>query len=854
MARTTEQLLEDILQQLKTSGGGSRGDGGARSRTSGADDQNQKEKEHQNFITKKLDEKLKKQADYMGIVQKIAKEEEKIVKLKSENNQQETINDRLVQNLLKLETLRRNRNMRMNAEQKKAYRAQLEALKDENKKLLDQEKVLERISELNNQKLDIERKFNEENKKALKRAEILEKIKKSKKLEGLKDYMKDMRDDLLGFRGGVIGFLKKAVDLAFEQDSAMSKLSANYAFTRKESERFKVNMGQAALSTTLIGVTAIDLAKSQAAYTDELGRSVMLSREGLISMAEMGVATSLGAEGASKMAAEMELFGYGVVDSSKSIEGLMLSSKRMGLSSSAMAKKFQENLKVANSYTFKNGIEGVKSMTMFSTKFRINMQSIASLADKIATPEGAIETAANLQVLGGAFSSLADPMTLLNQGINDMEGLTKTYEKMLDGVAKIDKETGEVTIGGYDRIRLKAASEALGVSLEEMMSTARTKAKRKAIEADFNLNPVLKGNDEAMDIVASLAQFDQKNKEYKVTIGGKAIPIASLSKENIDALQPKDDSLNLRTVAENTLGLKDTIQNGFNMIAQVISDEILPLLSDITEVVMKGFRAVSNIIGKDGVDPFGGIGKGIKGLKIGGKLASAGAKTLLTSGGKAGLKAGLKSVPVLGTAISLGFAIKDAFEGDWAGTGMQLGSAAASLFPGIGTGLSVAIDLADAARELKMGPFDNANDLLIPSKGRPIKLNSADDVLAMKPNGAVMKAINPLSQVYNSNTNITQPLSPSTNVSKTFRSANPGYSNVTQSGRNSNTNVGGTISLNLQGSINLNGGTNSTKISATELVKDKNFVRELTRIITSQMNRDENGSKFAGGLNNNSFI
>ena len=110
----------------------------------------------------------------------------------------------------------------------------------------------------------------------------------------------------------------------------------------------------------------------------------------------------------------------------------------------------------------------------------------------------------------------------------------------------------------------------MGVSFDEMMETVRTKAKRKAIEADLEINPQLKGDEQSKDLVASLAQFNQKDHVYEIEIGGKTKSIASLSKEDIEKLRPVDTDLNVNTIAQNTLGLTDLLRNSFDMLLRTM--------------------------------------------------------------------------------------------------------------------------------------------------------------------------------------------------------------------------------------------------------------------------------------------
>ena len=566
------------------------------------------------------------------------------------------------------------------------------------------------------------------------------------------------------------------------------------------------------------------------------------------------------------MAASMEEFGFGAERSVDLIEKLMLRSKSVGVSNSVSATKFKENLKIANSYTFKNGLKGVADMTAYSTKFRINMQSISSFADKISNPEGAIQTAASLQVLGGAFANLADPMNLLNQGITDMEGLTKTYSSMLDGIAQIDKKTGEININGYDRLRLKAAAEATNINFDEMMTVARTKAKYNAIESTFKLNPIINTSDEeTKQIIASLAQYEE-GKGFQINIGGKAVQLSKLSKEDINALQPKDDSLNLKTVAENTLGISDIIKNVIAASMQRLVNELMPSILDATDYLINivkkiegfitGEKSIGGALPNSYGNGAGAIGGSIAGLGLGAKSA----RLLKAGGGLKGFGANVKTalgvstkmgskIPLIGSLLAAGGEYLSSGSvsrsvgaglGNAAGglAGAAVGAAIGSVVPIIGTaigGLVGGIVGSYGGSELGAyagGVIENANDVIIPKNGRPIKLNSQDDVFAMKQGGAIQEAIKP-----------------SLDVRKTFGGVIPSF--VGSNGLRGQGN--GKLELSINGSINLVGGNNSTKISANELIKDKNFLRELTRMIGNQMNRDQNGGKFQGGLNNNSF-
>ena len=796
--------------------------------------------------SKVLDNMLANNAAIQKATKTMLDAQEKLLKIESENTKQQSNQLEYIQKITNLKKLSNTDTSKMNKTELAFHNKMVKQAELELKQHIKKVGQTNKLSKAEKDLAKIKEKFIKDNEAAIKREIELEKQKykkikeeeeKKEKRALIKGKIKEKFESIAANAlRGVFGWGKKILNNALEQDNVMSKLSANYALSSQESLKLKMNLGEAAIITNIIGVDVEQLVKMQSSYTDEIGRSVMLSKSGLISLSRMGVATGIGAEGAAKMAAEMELFGYGAESTALSVEKLMLKSRKNGVSSSVMTKKMQENLKIANSYTFKNGLKGVQDMTIYSTKFRVNMQSIAGFADKISNPEGAIQAAANLQVLGGSFASVADPMKLLSQGINDMEGLTETYVKMIEGIGKIDKKTGEITIGGYDRLKLKAAAEATGISFDEMMTTARTKAKREAISADINLNPTIKGDEEAKDLIASLAQFNQKTKKFEVQVGGKTVSVASLSKQDIQALQPKDDSLNLKTIAENTLGLKEIIENGIKSAEQALINKSFATMESIGNKALDTINQVAGLLSGNGADKAMAHG-GKMAAKLGGAYGKyalkKNAKPIMKVVGKNALKMGIKSIPIIGSFADVGFAISDAIKGDWTGAGYNALAGAAGLVdllvPGLGTVLSTAVDVANMSRQISNA--EAVEDVIIPSKGKPVRLDSKDDVFAAKPGGAI-------SQV------IAAPNNPKGIFDGVAQSESSVY------GRNSNS---GSLNLNIQGSINLTGGGTSTKLPINELLKDKHFVRELTRVIGNQMVRDNNGGKFAGGLNSNSF-
>lgn len=113
------------------------------------------------------------------------------------------------------------------------------------------------------------------------------------------------------------------------------------------------------------------------------------------------------------------------------------------------------------------------------------------------------------------------------------------------------------------------------------------------------------------------------------------------------------------------------------------------------------------------------------GLGKGGALA---AKSVSKSLAKSLGKGALKKVPVIGTLMSLWMAKERWGRKDYTGAFIELGSGFAALFPGIGTAISIALDLINLGRDT--GFFSKAGDA---AKQKLGKMNLKEDLLLSIP-------------------------------------------------------------------------------------------------------------------------
>lgn len=300
-----------------------------------------------------------------------------------------------------------------------------------------------------------------------------------------------------------------------------------------------------------------ELIELQSNYIQGIGRNIRLSDEDQTILA--ATSAVMGKEGATELATGFENFGIGFIDAGKHATKMFKEASEAGLSFEKYSDNVKKNITIAQNYTFRNGIRGLESMAKKATAIKLDMQMVASFADKVSTVEGALETAAKLQVLGGPFASFADPMGLLNEGLNDMEGLQDRVVNMIQKMGYFDKATGEVKVDAFNKQRIKAMAEATGMDYGSLMTSVNASAKRNEIEAQLknsSANSLL--SDEMKELVKNSGTI--VDGKAGVSIKGKFISLDQLNeKEHYNQLveETRTEAQDIKEIARMLRSITD---------------------------------------------------------------------------------------------------------------------------------------------------------------------------------------------------------------------------------------------------------------------------------------------------------
>lgn len=288
----------------------------------------------------------------------------------------------------------------------------------------------------------------------------------------------------------------------FEMDKSIKKAALSMGVLSKENIGFRNGLKKGALYSNQLGVSLEELAKIQSDYSEELGRNVVLSEQGLKAMTELSTVVGLGAEGAAKMAADMEVQGYSAERTRDFVKETLNDTYKMGLNASKVIKNIQQNIKLLNKYNFKGGAKGLAKMAETTSKLGVDMQFATSMAEKLFDIEGAVDMSAQLQVMGGEWSKLADPFKLMYMARNDMEGLTSALGKAAESSVHFNKANGEFEISALEMHRLRKVAEQMGVSYDDLAQAGKNAAKFTKIKSQVNFS--IGGSDEDKDLAEYL--------------------------------------------------------------------------------------------------------------------------------------------------------------------------------------------------------------------------------------------------------------------------------------------------------------------------------------------------------------
>lgn len=299
-----------------------------------------------------------------------------------------------------------------------------------------------------------------------------------------------------------------------------------------------------------------ELIKLQESYNKSVGRSINLTNSQKETMAAMRKIA--GDETTIKFTSSLENFGINPEEVGGVVGRMFETASKSGLAWSKYSSNFLDNIKMAQNYTFRNGLDGLQAMAKKASEIKLDMKQAEAFANKVSSLEGAVKAGANLSVLGGSFSQFGNPLSMMYEGLNDMEGLQDRVINMFGNLGRWNSKTNMVDVSVFDKQRIRAAAEATGMDYSSIMDMIQAKGRSNQVQRQLQ---GLNFGKEETDFIKNSAQLDKSGQAF-MTVGGKKKYLQELSTSDIQLLMStaSNDSDNIKTIAQTLTGWNDTME------------------------------------------------------------------------------------------------------------------------------------------------------------------------------------------------------------------------------------------------------------------------------------------------------
>jgi hypothetical protein len=387
--------------------------------------------------------------------------------------------------------------------------------------------------------------------------------------------------------------------------------------------QFQNNFMKASKNVLEFGGSSKDVLESIEGIADAMGRAVFPSQAVMENIVALSKTTGLTVKEVSSMVEKLSSFGGTQEESTKKISEMAKQARMVGLDATKFVKSMAENVDKVGGFGFKDGVKSLQNMTKQAQMLKTTFSSIVgNLQDTVLDPEGAIETAAKFQMLGGEVGKLADPFQLMYMAQTDMEGFQKELVKSSQAAFKFNKETGNFDASTQDLYRLREQAQITGTKLEDLVKTGREAAKLDYIKDKFNFDGL---KQEEKELLAGLAQIDTDgNVTVDIPGFGKIEEGQALSADatkaleeyqKVAAMDEKDIAVRQLTTTERNARDVEIIKNA--ILYKLVDggaeqrEKLLQSMKDNQESYNEATKDMANEVGQKIADNSGDIVNGI---------------------------------------------------------------------------------------------------------------------------------------------------------------------------------------------------------------------------------------------------
>lgn len=393
--------------------------------------------------------------------------------------------------------------------------------------------------------------------------------------------------------GNLAKIMKPLGDVAYLDNYIKQIREANQSLgiSGELTRNIETNVFRAYQQSVLLGIEQDKIVNSYRDFYASSSRNVLLTTTELVKMAEYMEAYG---QSYSEVFATLRLYGQSIEDTADFLQQVQRTSNNMGLNTKKVLDAINLNMTKLDSFSFKNGIDGLSKMVLLSERYKFNMSSTDAIISNFLTLDKVFEASANLMTLGGDLAAIADPFTLMATARSNPEKLMESIFTAAASYATRGETGYEIDAYGMDMIREYA--KITGASTEDIARAA----KLKKIEEDVatmvtNELRNMQNFDEVLSKISGSAFF--KDGILGVNIqteqGTLFKAVQDLNKTDLESLNATGEGNDLmKDLLITNRSALDTIKDIYQFLERnLVSEEPYQALSDNLQSFIKENKA-----------------------------------------------------------------------------------------------------------------------------------------------------------------------------------------------------------------------------------------------------------------------
>ena len=356
-------------------------------------------------------------------------------------------------------------------------------------------------------------------------------------LEDMAKVLKDIKN--VGF--SVVDNMDTILNMLALEDTIRVDISKSLGMSNAQLMDTVDGLTDAGMEASRFGLTVNDLFETFKAMTQEISRNLYIppevsERAALLTKTLEGFDAGKFAEGFDTIGLSLDTAMGKVDETDNSMSEILQTGRDFGVVMEKFLSNISGELKLINTYGFERGVEGLSRMVARGQSLGIEMSTVTGLADKFFDPEGAIDFAAQMQVIGGAVGDLQDPFKLMYMATNDLEGLQEAIADTAAQATYFDKEKNKFSISPESRRQLKAMAEQMGMSYQDLADTAVRSARRAEV---FNqIGDFSDMSETDKELIASMAKIGEGGTaEVKIPGIEEMVDVADVTESQMELLR-----------------------------------------------------------------------------------------------------------------------------------------------------------------------------------------------------------------------------------------------------------------------------------------------------------------------------